>query len=220
MNDTDSPHWLGYELHDGLLQWVIGARMQLEVALAATADPPQRKRLKRTMRFIELAIDEGRGLIGFIEEQGSTSPHDFAAMMQQFVRALQPLAEDRQQTLVFQPSDQPWPDLPPATLWNVLRVAQQAVRNAISHAGPATITITSDWLNEQRLQLQVHDTGVGFEQVPKPQTSATGTGHFGVSSMQHRASLINADLEIVSSPGQGCRVQLAFDVATQLTPPT
>ncbi len=210
MNEADSSQWLGYELHDGLLQWVIGARMQLEVALAATADPPQRKRLKRTMRFIELAIDEGRGLIGFIEEQSSVSPHDFAALMQQFVRALQPLADDRQQTIIFQPAELPWPELPPATLWNVLRVSQQAVRNAISHAGPATITVTSRWLDEHRLQMQVHDTGVGFEQPSRPPTSTSSTGHFGVSSMQHRASLINADLEIISSPGQGCLVQLTL----------
>lgn len=220
MNNADNLQWLGYELHDGLLQWVIGARMQLEVALAATADPPQRKRLKRTMRFIELAIDEGRGLIGFIDEQASARPHDFAAMMQQFVCALQPLADDRQQTVVFHPSDQPWPELPPATLWNVLRITQQAVRNAISHAGPATITVRSQWLEQNRLQLQVHDTGVGFEQAAQPEPASGGDGHFGVSSMQHRASLLNAQLEIVSSPGQGCRVQLTLAADPQLALPS
>lgn len=213
MHDSENSQWLGYELHDGLLQWVVGARMQLEVALAATADPLQRKRLKQTLRFIELAIEEGRGLIGFLEEQSATGPHDFADMMKKFVHALQPLAKDRQQEIIFQRADRPWPELPQSVLWNVLRVAQQAVRNAISHAGPATITITCNWIDNEHIQLQVNDTGVGFDQ-PNVPPATTATSHFGVSSMHHRASLIPGSLQISSAPKQGCHVELTFAIPT------
>ncbi len=214
MPDLENSQWLGYELHDGLLQWVVGARMQLEVALAATADPPQRKRLKQTLRFIELAIEEGRGLIGFIEEQSTNRPHDFAAMIDQFVHALQPLAKDRQQEIVFHRAERPWPELPQSVLWNMLRVAQQGVRNAISHAGPATITITCSWIDDRHIQLQVDDTGVGFDQTRAAPTTTT-TSHFGVSSMHHRASLIHGNLEITSAPEQGCHVKLTLAVPNE-----
>ena len=183
--------------------------MQLEAAVAGTSDPALRKKLKQSLRYVELAIEEGRGLIGFIEEQAAETPHDFLAMMHQFVHAIRPLAADRNQQIELIEPDRSWPPLPQALLWNLLRIAQQAVRNAIEHAGPANIAIVLDWLDDQQLRLKVADDGVGFDMARSQPTQST-TSHFGVSSMRHRAVLIGAELEICSAPSKGCSIVLSI----------
>ena len=212
VKDLETQRWLGYELHDGLLQWIVGARMQLEVAVAGTADLMQRKKLKQALRYVELAIEEGRGLIGLIEEQTAATPHDFVAMMRKFMRAIAPLAAERLQEIELREPTHAWPELPQALLWNLLRIGQQAVRNAIEHAGPAKISIVMERLDGQQLRLEVSDDGVGFDP-DRPKRLPSTSAHFGVASMLHRASLIGGELKITTSPGRGCSVVLT------VTPP-
>ncbi len=201
--ERESQRWIAYELHDGLLQWMVGARMQLEVAIG-DADPAARDRkLKHTQRYIELAIEEGRALIGFLEQPTQQGELDFAGLLQAFTRSMGPLAESQQQQILVSLPAVQWPSLPQAVIWNLLRISQQAVRNAVEHAGPAVIRIEVGRSDDGCLLLSVSDDGVGYDLQRRGQPAA---GHFGVSSMQHRARLVGGTLEIFTSPGEGCRV--------------
>ncbi len=204
-----SSRWVGYEMHDGLLQWVIAARMNLETTLALTRDPALRKKIKQSMRYIELAIDEGRELIGFLDELPEHTQCEFQAIMQQFSSSIAILIEEHAQTIELIPSQPPWPELRQSLLWNLLRIAQQAVRNAVQHAGPAAIQVASGWQDDQHLWLSISDTGKGFDPQSQ-QAKCSSTSHFGVSSIRHRAQLIGARLTIDSSPGNGCRIRLVI----------
>ena len=85
----------------------------------------------------------------------------------------------------------------------LLRIAQEAVSNAVRHARPRAVRITmtdeqAHWI------LAVADDGVGME--PSPRLSA-GEG-FGLVSMRQRAGAIGGEWQIDSSPGQGTRVSV------------
>src|SRR5207247_1273106 len=76
------------------------------------------------------------------------------------------------------------------------RIAQEAVTNALRHSGASRITISLSQAGA-RLELRVEDDGQGLPEVPP-----TSTG-IGLGTMNYRAGLICANLEVESVPGEG-----------------
>jgi signal transduction histidine kinase len=85
----------------------------------------------------------------------------------------------------------------------LLRIAQEAVSNAMRHGRPRIVRITmSD--ESQHWTLAVADDGVGMQQ--RPELSAREG--FGLSSMRQRAGAIGGEWQIESQPGAGTRVSV------------
>lgn len=215
LDESSSQRWLAYELHDGLLQWVIGARMQL-VAVVSRPDASleqYRHATRKAIRNLETALSEARQLIGFLEQQPQPGQPRLTSALMQFVDVAKREAELNHQTLVahIEPGTQHElvQKLAESDSWNLLRIAQQAVHNAITHAGPTQITVELVYNCEpSELRLSVVDQGRGFEyHGPK-----TENQHFGLNSMLHRAQLLGASLEINSAPGSGCSVLCTIPV--------
>lgn len=80
----------------------------------------------------------------------------------------------------------------------IYRIAQEAVTNAVRHSGAKHVFIELSRAGA-RLELSVRDEGKGF-----PDELARGTG-IGLATMQYRARLIGANLEMTSKPGEGVR---------------
>ena len=85
----------------------------------------------------------------------------------------------------------------------LLRIAQEAVSNAVRHARPNLIRITmadeaTHWV------LSVEDDGRGMEQRPEWYAREG----FGLTSMRQRASAIGGEWQIESQPGAGTRVSV------------
>jgi signal transduction histidine kinase len=85
----------------------------------------------------------------------------------------------------------------------LLRIAQEAVSNAVRHARPKQIRITmqddtAHWV------LAVEDDGRGMEQRPE----LYAREGFGLTSMRQRASAIGGEWQIESQPGAGTRVSV------------
>jgi two-component system CheB/CheR fusion protein len=76
------------------------------------------------------------------------------------------------------------------------RIAQEAIANAIrhGHAGKITISLGQE---EGRIILRIRDDGIGI------QNQKSATDGLGLSSMRHRAGLINAKLTVDSAPAGG-----------------
>jgi signal transduction histidine kinase len=85
----------------------------------------------------------------------------------------------------------------------LLRIAQEAVSNAVRHARPHLVRIT---MTEELLHwtLAVADDGIGMGQSPE----ASARQGFGLSSMRQRAGAIGGEWQIESSPGSGTRVSV------------
>jgi signal transduction histidine kinase len=85
----------------------------------------------------------------------------------------------------------------------VLRIADEALNNALAHADAERITVSLDG-DEERLTLEVRDDGAGFQ----PDRAELRAKHLGLTSMEERAKELGGRLEIVSAPGAGTTVTL------------
>jgi signal transduction histidine kinase len=86
----------------------------------------------------------------------------------------------------------------------LLRIAQEAVTNAVRHANPRHISLELRFAVRQ-LRLTIEDDGCGFSGRPHPQSSGPN-GHFGLTGMHERAAEIGGKLTVESHPGEGTRV--------------
>jgi signal transduction histidine kinase len=200
----ESQRWLAYELHDGLLQWVIGARMRIVAELAKVEQQDSRLfgNLLATKSQLDAAMEEARALIAFLEGT-CTSRTSLADGLRNLVETLKPEAADRSQELLLSIDMTGYPQVPVDTNWSLLRIMQQAIYNALRHAGSTKIEITCGVDPAgSGLRCQVRDYGVGFD----PRLAESRPNHFGLRSMRHRAMMIGAEFTLLSSPGEGCQV--------------
>jgi signal transduction histidine kinase len=88
---------------------------------------------------------------------------------------------------------------------HLYRIAQEALNNAIKHAQATRIEVTLG-LEGNLGYLSIRDNGRGFEGA-RQQSSG-----LGLRIMQQRCTLIDAEIEIHSSPDHGTEVKCCFSV--------
>lgn len=154
MDETHTERWLGYELHDGLLQWIIGARLQLLATLSREQelDAAAAASVRKALTSLEIALEEGRELIGYLEHDQELAGVKFVARLESFIQATQSETQQHQQQIALhldaETRDALQDSLSNTASWNVLRIVQQAVRNAIQHAGPTRIDVYAQVLSD------------------------------------------------------------------------
>jgi len=193
---------IGQEIHDGLAQAFTGILLQLG---AVEEFPSCRKRgseLAVTLsRIRELARD------GLAEARRSV----MALRLDQTRRAgldlaLRQLAERSTVpggvSCTFEGAGIAT-GLKPEHEHELLRIAQEAVSNAVRHARPRNVRIS---MTDQpaHWELAVADDGAGMEQSPE----LSARQGFGLASMRQRASAIGGEWQIASEPGHGTRVSV------------
>ncbi len=85
----------------------------------------------------------------------------------------------------------------------LLRVAQEALHNAVRHSAAHTVAVRLHE-GDGRLVLEVDDDGIGFDPVDPELRSR----HLGLTSMEERAQRLSARLDVRSSPGKGTTIRL------------
>lgn len=216
---SQDPGWVGYELHDGLLQWVMGAKLQLQSLLDADGRVSRggdtlQSAVQNSLRYLDNAAREGRQLIDFLESSSRAGTPEIERGLLQLCEN-SPHNDEAQIQVDYQSHVEFVPQVPPTVVWNVLRIVQQAIGNAVQHAAPSRIVVTLDMETSGRaserdavwLRVTVEDDGRGFD--VDRQTQDAGSQHFGLASMHHRARLIGGSLQI-NSTAQGTRVEVAF----------
>ena len=101
--------------------------------------------------------------------------------------------------------------LQPTTENNLLRIGQEAISNAVKHAGAKRIEVTVAF-SPGEISIHVKDDGCGFDLNTEP----TGGHHFGLAGLRERAQELGATLHLASTPGHGAEVILEF--ATTIPP--
>ena len=91
-------------------------------------------------------------------------------------------------------------DSMPETEFQLLRIAQEAISNALAHATAQTVNVRLQ-MDQATLRLTIEDDGIGFEA-----GAAGAIGHYGLLGMQERADEIGAKLSIASSRQSGACV--------------
>jgi signal transduction histidine kinase len=90
----------------------------------------------------------------------------------------------------------------------VLRIAHEAIHNALHHADASRITVRLHQ-DDGRLTLEVADDGSGFD----PGLPELRSKHLGLTSMEERAEELGGRLEIRSARGSGTTVALEVPAA-------
>jgi signal transduction histidine kinase len=90
---------------------------------------------------------------------------------------------------------------------NLLRIAQEAVANAVKHGRPRQVNIELRY-TATSVCLNVVDDGCGFSA-----NQAAPIGHFGLLDMRERSHSMGSEMSIVSEPGRGTRISLQVPLA-------
>lgn len=193
------------EIHDTLAQGFTGISLQLEVAtrrlkspsVGSDAGAPVQESLDKARLLVRMSladarravmdlrdptadIDLGQALRGHAARQDSTVPIDVS--VSGHVRRL-PTGHEQA----------------------LLRIAQEAITNALRYASASRIDVALTF-GANVVELRVSDDGVGFS--PKP---AAG---FGLVGMNERAQALKGVVEIQSRPGEGTQIVARIPVDT------
>jgi two-component system CheB/CheR fusion protein len=82
------------------------------------------------------------------------------------------------------------------------RIAQEALRNVVKHAGDARVTMEV-WVEADQLCLAISDDGCGFKM-----GAHSNQAGLGLISMQERARLVDGRVEVQSTPAKGTKVKV------------
>ncbi|MGV9574520.1 sensor histidine kinase, partial [Streptomyces nigra] len=93
--------------------------------------------------------------------------------------------------------------LPAAQEEALLRVAQEALHNALRHSGAEHVDVTLDRRGAGAV-LRVTDDGRGFD----PRTVRRAGRHLGLVSMRDRASGVGGTLTVESEPDKGTTIEM------------
>lgn len=188
------------EIHDTLLQSLLGVMLrlgELEQTIEGSTELA-RQQLGRLRQQLEFYIREARQSIRDLR-----SP---ILQSRDLVTALRETGERLTAGRVAFACDASGPArrAPARVEEHVLRIAQEAVSNALRHAAPSTIAVHLTYTADS-LALRVADDGSGFD----PEALlAESDAHWGITSMQERAAQIEGRFRLLSQPGQGTAVEL------------
>jgi signal transduction histidine kinase len=188
---------LSRELHDTLLQSLVGAALQLEAASNSVQSPSARERLMNARRHVEDYIREARLSIWNLR---SPQPDTHG-----LVRRLEDTAERLSVAVPVEVKVHGLPStMEPALEANLLHIGQEAILNAAHHANAQRVSVeircTAD-----AVALRVADDGCGFD---ASRWTASESGHLGLVSMRERAAQVGARFALHSRPGAGTVVEV------------
>lgn len=190
---------LARELHDTLEQEFVGMTRQteaLEHAGPLTAAAKQNLDVLRQM--LQLSRENARRSVWDLRD-----PALFQDGIEAAIRsALQRIIKDSSVELMLQ-SDLHRPEALPAQVQiNALRLAQEAVTNAVKHSAANHINVRLHQ-HETHLELTVADDGHG-KSVTDPEASS---GHFGILGMKERCEKLGGRCDFESTPAGGATVR-------------
>lgn len=181
------------EWHDSFEQHFAGLTMLLDGASSTLSEnTPMWTVLKRATRMADRSRSEARQAIWDLRTSAFHGEDSFCRELEDGIRRIWP--SETSCELVI---DCETVHVPRNISLHLLRIAHEAVTNALKHSGSAIIEVSCRREGEV-MRLSIRDEGTGLEKGLLD--SATASGHFGVLGMRERALRIDGNLEILSPP--------------------
>jgi signal transduction histidine kinase len=190
---------LALDLHDAVSQKLFGLVLSAEAAGTLLEREPAaaRDQVAKLRVLAQEVLDELRSLV-FELRPPDLERDGLGGALRKHVQMLQRL-QPREIELVVDGA----PQADPERHAEILRIAQEALQNALKHSRADHVTVRLA-AADGGIRLEVEDDGVGFE----PASPAARSRRLGLTSMEERAQRLGAALEIRSSPGAGTTVRL------------
>jgi len=190
---------LALDLHDAVSQKLFGLVLNAEAAATLLErDPPAaRDRLAKLRVLAQEALEELRSLV-FELRPPDLEQDGLGGALGKHVELLRRLGQHEIELVVEEelPADA-------ARDREVLRIAQEALQNALKHARASRVAVRLR-ADGGRLVLEIEDDGDGFD----PNAGGIRSRRLGLTSMEERAQRLGGTLEIRSARGSGTTVRL------------
>jgi two-component system, NarL family, sensor histidine kinase DevS len=191
---------IGMDLHDGIIQSIYAVGLTLEHARLLLRDEPAQSRT-RIDQSIEDLNSTIRDLRAFIMDMRPRQLYE-----ENLMDGLQRLLNEFQANALVEATlsgpTNGLQGLPDPQAIALFHICQEALANVAKHAHAETVQLTV-WATPDRVLMEVHDDGRGFE----PEKVQLTLGH-GISNMQTRARNVGGDLEITSEPDVGTTIMV------------
>ncbi|MGW7358735.1 GAF domain-containing sensor histidine kinase [Streptomyces sp. NPDC054802] len=190
---------LAHELHDAVSQKLFSLRLTAQAAAALVDRDPDRAKgeLQQVAHLAAEAADELRAAV--VELRPAALDED--GLVNTLRTQIQVLDRAHTARVTFDTCG--IRALPATQEEALLRVAQEALHNALRHSGAAQVDVVLV-RRGQGAVLSVTDNGRGFE----PRAVRRAGRHLGLVSMRDRASGVGGRLSVESEPGKGTTVEM------------
>ncbi|MFI0809571.1 GAF domain-containing sensor histidine kinase [Streptomyces echinatus] len=190
---------LAHELHDAVSQKLFSLRLTAQAAAALVDRDPTRAKgeLHQVACLAAEAADELRAAV--VELRPAALDEDgLLATLRTQTQVL-----DRAHTARVTFTSNGFRALPASQEEALLRVAQEALHNALRHSGAAHVDVSVERRGGGAV-LRVTDDGSGFD----PTTVRRAGRHLGLVSMRDRAGGVGGSLTVESAPGKGTTIEM------------
>jgi len=190
---------LALELHDAVSQKLFGLVLEAEAASTLLARDPAEagERVAKLRTLAQETLDELRSLV-FELRPPDLERDGLCGALRKHVDVLRRL---QQREIELELDDGVTAGLERNP--EVLRIAQEALQNALRHSGAAHVALRLERKGDG-LVLEVEDDGSGFD----PEAPELRSRRLGLTSMEERARRAGGRLEIRSARGAGTTVRL------------
>ncbi|GAO42218.1 CHASE3 domain-containing protein [Flavihumibacter petaseus] len=184
---------IGLELHDNISQLLASAKMMLDTALRNVERKDER--LEKARNDVFTAINETRKL-----SHSLVSP---LLDKQEITTAIQDLTNDlnlaaRMKVTVAFNGKKLLNNLDEKLKISLYRIIQEQTHNIVKYAQASNVSISLK-ATPNAVNLAIEDDGIGFD------THGKAKG-IGLQNIHNRVTFYSGKLDIISSPGQGCRL--------------
>jgi signal transduction histidine kinase len=196
------------ELHDGILQYLIGARMQLEALRyqVRSGNAITEEQLLFVEEILQRGTREGRNWIG---ELRGDSFHQQESIAESIKRLIQDAKKQYEvPTIVAHVDPQIDHVVADAEVrLAIYRIVQESLHNALRHSRATQIQVDVQ-TEYDMVKVRIADDGRGFRPETVPQD------HFGLIGMRTRAAMTSGDFQLQTIPDQGTTISVTWKVPT------
>ena len=186
---------LATELHDDVCNSLLALEMNIRALSCET----------------NTELDEQLDLLDNTRERVRTLSHELMPPVFQYATLDEMLADyvlhlslpDKMRAEYHSTEGVDWNRVPKFIGFECYRIVQEAVSNALKHAGSdARLSVELSLEEDNRCSISVSDDGKGFEMNKK-------TNGIGLQTIRQRAETIGAEVELASAPGRGTRLKVS-----------
>ena len=189
--------WIARELHDDFNQ---------RVALLATILERVKQDLPATEQAARRGVEEASQHVTDLGSDIQALSHRLHSSKLEYLGLVAAVAgfcrefSERQNVKIDFLSENIPAALPKEISLCLFRVLQEALQNSLKHSGETRFDVSLKSA-EDEIELNVHDSGVGFD----PEKTISGHG-LGLTSMKERLKLVDGQLSIDSKPQEGTTI--------------
>ncbi len=194
------------ELHDGVIQSLIGLEMQIDV-LRRQAETSSERTAQELVRVQQVLRQE---VVNLRELMQQMRPLDLSPreLLDYLAQTVDKFGREAGVSARFV-SELAEVSLPPRVCKEIVRIVQEALVNVRKHSGAHNVVVKFD-AQDGFWKLVIDDDGRGFDFLGRLNHSELDAARKGPVVIKERVRSIGGELAVESAPGRGARLEISF----------